>query len=290
MKCRFPAAYVLLLLILLGSHPSTGASLFKRAPDYRFAVLGGVEAEFESYAETLNGLAAVQPDFAFNLGKMLTEPGNPAQWTDFFQLSRKISVPYYLVPSPGEVVDEETEHLYKEWVELPGNELYYSFTYGTSHFIVLDGEEPGSAGKIAGRQYDWLREELQWNRTFDHIFVFLHRSLFPKHASLDRSLARFPPEREALHELFRWARVDAVFHSEGNYVSSSTHDGVFYINTGAAGASPEVPVTYGGYRHFLLVEVRGKKVTVKVMSPEGMPREEIRLRKPPAKDKSRKQY
>jgi hypothetical protein len=259
-------------------------------PDFEFAVVGGIEGNAEGYEETVAALTGETPAFVFSVGKSIAEPGNASQWEAFADLSNRLSVPFYLTVSPGEVVDEETEGTYKDWVDLPGNELYYSFTYGNSHFIVLDTEEPGNPGRITGRQLDWLREELEWNRDQEHIFVFMHRPMYPQYAPVEESMGERPMERTALHNLLRSHRVDAVFNGEGNYFTCSTHDGVYHISTGAAGAAPDAPVEFGGYRHFLLVEVRGKKVDVYTITPEGNTREAVRLRKPAAVDKDRKKF
>jgi hypothetical protein len=270
--------------------PAAKGGPFSSDPDFEFAVVGGVEGNAEGYEKTVTAMAGENPAFVFSVGKSISEPGNAPQWKAFADISNRLGVPFYLTVSPGEVVNEETEGTYKDWVDLPGNELYYSFTYGTSHFIVLDTEEPGNPGRITGRQLDWLREELEWNRNQDHIFVFMHRPMYPQYAPVDESMALHPMERTALHNLLRKYRVDAIFNGEGNYFTCSTHDAVYHVSTGAAGAPPEVSVEFGGYPHFLLVEVKGKRVTVYTITPEGETRESIRLRKPDAVDKDRKKF
>jgi len=259
-------------------------------PDFEFAVVGGIEGNAEGYEKTVTAVVSEDPAFVFSVGKSIAEPGNASQWKVFADLSSRLQVPFYLTVSPGEVVDEETEGTYKDWVDLPGNELYYSFTYGTSHFIVLDTEEPGNPGRITGRQLDWLREELEWNRNQDHIFVLMHRPMYPQYAAVNESMAGNPMERTALNNLLRSYAVDAVFNGEGNYFTCSTHDGVYHISTGAAGAAPGASEDFGGYRQFLLVEVKGKRVDVYTLTPEGDTREAVRLRKPDAVNKDRKKF
>jgi len=272
------------LLVLAAGSPAASE------PDFEFAVVGGVEGNAAQYEKTVSAIATEDPAFVFCVGKSIAEPGNAAQWKVFSDISNRLTVPFYIAVSPGEVVDDESEGVYKDWVDLPGNELYYSFTYGTSHFIVLDTEEPGDPGRITGRQLDWLREELEWNRAQDHIFVFMHRPLFPQYGPVDQSMAASPKDRTALLNLFRNYRVDAVFSGEGNYFTCSTHDGVYQITTGAAGAPPGVGPEFGGYPHFLMVEVQGKKVNVYSITPEADVRESVRLKKPAAADKDRKKF
>ena len=55
-------------------------------------------------------------------------------------MSKPITVPYFLTVGNHDIHPKVpgSEKTYKEQVDLPGNELYYSFTAGNSLFVVLD--------------------------------------------------------------------------------------------------------------------------------------------------------
>src|SRR3990172_10613368 len=135
------------------------------------------------------------PDFVVNTGDMVMSQ-DKRLWDDFWKLSKTITVPYFLAVGNHEVFDKKSGELYKEQVDLPGNELYYSFTAGDSLFIFLDSNIPDQDRKIMGEQYKWLEGELSTS-TQRHKFVFVHHPLYPEKGTshYGRSLDKHPKER-----------------------------------------------------------------------------------------------
>ena len=58
----------------------------------------------------------------------------------FWEMSKPVTAPYFLTVGNHDAYPKvpQSEKIYKEQVDLPGNELYYSFTAGNSLFVVLD--------------------------------------------------------------------------------------------------------------------------------------------------------
>jgi hypothetical protein len=115
---------------------------------------------------------------------------------------------------------------------------YYSFNYGSAHFVVLDSSERGGAPERAGlsaEQWAWLADDLA-AQTQPYSFVFMDRSPF----EASGSNAFTPAQRDALHQLFKSAKVTAVFASAGAFATQD-HDGLPYVSVGSlAGAAGQM--------------------------------------------------
>lgn len=107
---------------------------------------------------------------------------------------------------------------------------YYSFNYGSAHFVVLDSSERGADPERAGlsaTQWAWLADDLA-AQTQPYTFVFMDQS--PLEASGERAFT--PAQRDTLHQLFKSAKVTAVFVGAGAYATQE-RDGLPYVSVGA---------------------------------------------------------
>jgi hypothetical protein len=105
---------------------------------------------------------------------------------------------------------------------------YYSFDYGDAHFIVLnssDGSASVGPAGLGSEQLDWLSNDLA-TKTRSYTFVFMEHSLFD---AADRQLYS-DQQRDALHRLFKAAKVTAVFAGGAAYAYQDL-DGLPYITT-----------------------------------------------------------
>jgi 3',5'-cyclic AMP phosphodiesterase CpdA len=214
-----------------------------------------------------------KPAFVVNTGDMIATPGNKRDWAKFWEMSKPITVPYFLTVGNHDAHPKvpKSERLYKEQVDLPGNELYYSFTAGNSLFIVLDSHLNGQEKRIMGEQLQWLEGVLA-NSTQRHKFVFLHHPLYTDlgkgHHAHD-SIDKYPAMRDRLAALFAKFGVDAVFSGHEHYYERRKVNGVFYIITGGGGAPIYDKEEYGGFNHYVLVTVDGDRVTADVVDVKG---------------------
>lgn len=119
-----------------------------------------------------------RPAFIVNLGDMVRSVKRAA-WVDFgIDRNPSRSRTSFAVGN-HDIDDEKSEELYKRQVDLPGNELYYSFTADDSLFIFLDSNIPGQDRRTTGEQYKWLEGVLS-TASQRHTFVFLHHPLYPE--------------------------------------------------------------------------------------------------------------
>ena len=197
-----------------------------------------------------------------------------------------------------ETPDEKMQMLYLKMMQYPqGAPPYGAFDYGNSRFIAVDTEEvpPITAvrsggggtkklkldpGFVSMQQIELLTADLEANKHKDHIFVFMHHSI--KAASEKMQLN--PENAGTLEALFaKYHNVTYViaahehiyFNATGNTIQpepkkSPSKDGPSYLVSGGAGAPlgscPSGTTTNcSNHHHYLVFEVNGKQVDVKVV-------------------------
>ena len=257
--------YTLLIGCLLIGTLVTGCGdkhLFKRGTTVptpvgdSFLVVGDNRSGGEIYE---NIIASITSSLTFascliNTGDMIAIPGNRRQWEYFLNVTAPVAaiMPWYATIGNHDVNSLATQRIYQEVMDLPGNELYYSFDTINSHFIVLDTEIPGQVGGIVGEQLIWLKQDLQtFANSAEYVFVFTHRPVYPQGRYRGEDLAN----ADELHQLFTEHGVDIIFsgheHQYYIYPKGSLH----YVVTGGGGA----PIYEGGtgesFHHYLLVEL-----------------------------------
>jgi len=240
------------------------ASLEKINGKFTFAVIGDNRSGDDVYKKVLGMVMERRPDFVINVGDQIIHPGNLSEWDNFWKLSGPVNVPYFLTVGNHDANNKKSEDLYKEQVDLPGNELYYSFTIGNSLFIVLDTYFTDQNKKITAEQYAWL-EKLIETTDRRHKFVFLHHPLYPDGLGFSGCLDAYPKERDRLQKLFVKHRVTTVFAGHLHLYLRKTFNGMSQIITGGAGAPLIAYEELGGFYHFVLMTVDGGKVSGEVI-------------------------
>jgi len=249
------------------------ADLERLPPQFSFAVLGDNRSGDDEYRKLVKMMMEHNPDFIVNTGDMIATPGDKQEWAKFWEMSKPITVPYFLTVGNHDLHSKVlgSEATYKEEVNLTRNELYYSFIAGNSLFIVLDTYLDEQEKKVTGNQYAWL-ERILSNSKQKHKFVFLHHPLYTdsrkgKHAG--NSLDRYPKERDRLEALFVKNKVDVVFSGHEHLYLRQIVDGINHVITGGGGAPLYADEKNGGFHHFVLVTVDGDNVRGEVVDISG---------------------
>ena len=246
---------------------------------FSFVIIGDNRSGNDTYKKIVSMIMERKPDFVVNTGDMIATPGDIKEWTRFWDLSKPITVPYFLTVGNHDAHPKVplSEKRYKEQVDLPGNELYYSFVAGNSLFIILDSYLDDQEKKITGVQLKWLEGVLAASRQ-THKFVFLHHPLYTDlgkgHHAHD-SIDKYPDSRDRLEALFAKSRVDAVFAGHEHYYERRTVDGIIHVITGGGGAPIYDKEEYGGFNHFVQVTVDGDKVSAEVVDINGKVRDKF---------------
>ncbi len=244
---------------------------------FSFVVVGDNRSGDDTYKKIVSMIVERKPDFVVNTGDMIATPGSKRDWAKFWEMSKPITVPYFLTVGNHDAHPKVplSEKTYKQEVDLPGNELYYSFLAGNSLFIVLDSYLDDQEKKITGEQYAWLEGVLSRSQQ-KHKFVFLHHPLYTDegkgHHAHD-SIDRYPDGRDRLEALFAKFKVNAVFAGHEHYYERRSTDGIIHIITGGGGAPIYDKEEYGGFNHFVQVTVDGDKVNGEVVDISGKVRD-----------------
>jgi UDP-2,3-diacylglucosamine pyrophosphatase LpxH len=286
---RFTGFIVLLLLLAGSSFAVTdrlysnleGSSLVQPEKDrFSFAVLGDFRPArrdlpyADVFARMLEEVSLVSPDLVMSTGDAYYGYGGSFQRfrnevSRFLSEAKAVGVPFFNITGNHEVTqDAERERYAKEVF----GKFYGSFDYGSSHFIVLNTEERGKEGLIAGEQLDWLKRDLEANKNASNLFVFLHRPLFSvvdPEMTTGKSFSD-KANRDSLHELFRQYRVKAVLAGHEHLFDDRTKDGVRYFIVGGGGSPLAGGVQKGGFFQYMIITVQGSDVTIDTFAPFGL--------------------
>ena len=279
---RIQKTIIVLFLIFSSGYVSLAAQdqqvgqldgLKKLPQKFSFVVLGDNRSGDEMYKKIIAQAMARKPDLIMSTGDVITTPGSLNDWSKFRELSKIVNVPYFLTVGNHDAHPKVpgSETIYREQVELPGNELYYSFIAGNALFIVLDSNLDGQEKKISGEQRSWLEDVLA-NAKQRHTFIFVHHPLYTekgkgKHAG--DCLDRYPGDRDWLQALFRRHGVTAVFSGHEHVYLRKNAGGIPYVTTGGGGAPLYADDLNGGFFHYVYVTVDGNTVNGEVVDVNG---------------------
>jgi len=244
---------------------------------FTFVVMGDNRSGDAVYRRIVSMTMERKPDFVVNTGDLITTPGDKEEWAKFWEMSKPITVPYFLTVGNHDAYSKVplSEEIYKEQVDLPGNELYYSFNTGNCLFIVLDSNLDDQEKRITGEQYKWL-EGVLIASSRKHKFVFMHHPLYTetgkgRHAG--SSLDKYPEDRDRLETLFVKNKVDVVFAGHEHMYQRKTVDGITHIITGGGGAPLYAKDEDGGFYHFIVLLADGDNVRAEVVDINGKVRD-----------------
>ena len=211
----------------------------------RFAVGGDCRSGWLQRDLMFSVISEFNPDFLLLSGDLVASGCNQTQWDSFFESlhthligSNGLTIP--VIPCLGN--HEENATNYYEQFALPSNEQWYSLNIGKSvHIVVLNSE-----ANPAGKQLQWLENDLKTHENYTWKFVMFHRPSFSssKHGCWTEGQQYWCP-------LFDKYRVDIVFSGHDhdyerskpiNYTASKTSPqnsyskGTMYIVSAGLGA------------------------------------------------------
>lgn len=258
---------------------------------FRFVAFGDCGVADPNQVAVAARVDALNPDLAIILGDVIYEVGAAADFTPkYFTPYRSIirrSVWYPVVGNHD--VATANGQPFLDAFYLPTNsmdftEKYYSWDYGNTHFVAVDGNQPFNAD-----MYDWLEADLaatakRWK------IVYFHQPMYsdPGVHGSDLTL------RANLEPIFVAHKVDLVFQGHNHYYSRSypiangvavdtaqgdnyvNPGGVIYIVAGGGGRSlyattnndPLIRSAYSVF-HTACVDVVGDSVYVQAVEPDG---------------------
>lgn len=216
-----------------GSQPVTGSA--------RFIIFGNTrpESPFRGFTEGLDGVISAiktrRPEIVIHTGNSVYggsyTQGIIAQDVErqmqiFFPMLKQIPAAVYTVPGESDSYNGTLDLYVKHSGRLP----YYSFNYGTIHFITLSTNS-SIDNLIDSVQMDWLKEDLERAASYSSIFVITHHPVFVE----EKIKGKVVLKNTMLMELFIKHKVKAVFSGKEDKFSSSYYGGVEYYTTGCGG-------------------------------------------------------
>ncbi len=194
---------------------------------------------FNNIIEQVN---KTRPYFTAVLGDMVSS----GRAYHYYRFRRQLS----RLHSPGYVVlgNHDAKYNGRQIFKFIFGPAYYSLIIGANAFIFLDNAE----GSLDAAQLTWLESQLRESSSC-HIYVFMHQPVFDprpggNYAMNDREQAA------RLQELFRAAKVKAVFASHLHGFYQAEDAGVKYYITGGAGSTLTSPQDY---YHYLRLDISG---------------------------------
>jgi len=226
------------------------------------------------YHKAVKKAVALDPVLILNTGDLVLgydaySPEKAKEEFDDFEKAtapiREKNIPLYITMGNHSGYTEfAREDFAKRYKSKETGTLYYSVDVKNCHFIVLCSERENEASQITGKQLEWLKGDL--NRTgAKHIFVILHRPLYPKIKHMKDSLNQYPEKRDALAGLFKKYNVAMVFVGHVHVYNFSVVDGLSQIIAGGSGAPLAGTLEEGGFNHFFHVIVKGDDIDYRLL-------------------------
>lgn len=144
----------------------------------------------------------------------------------FFPMLKRITAPVCTIPGESDS-HNSTLDLY---LKHSGRAPYYSFNYGSIHFITLCTNS-SIDNLLDTTQMEWLKEDLEKSDQYSFIFVITHHPVFAQEKSRGKTVLK----NTVLMELFIKHKVRAVFSGREEKFCTDYYGGVEYYTTGCGG-------------------------------------------------------
>jgi hypothetical protein len=257
-----------------------GKGSFKTPPagrsNFQFVVYGDTRTRHDMHRKVVAAvLQYSSPDFVLHTGDLVADGADSAQWPIFFDIERELLRKVAFYPSLGN--HERNNRQYYDFFDV--GTPYYSFNWGSAHFIVINSDIGNAATSAAARdafwteQVKWLEEDLQKNQNADFRFLIAHHPPITAVASRQGG----NKQMTALMPMFEKYKLTAGFFGHDHNYQHYLKDKVHYFITGGGGAPlydvskpPEgITLKVLSTEHFVTVKVEGNKARVEAIGLDG---------------------
>jgi hypothetical protein len=228
----------------------TGPSIGSRS-SYRVAVVGDSNAFYWLFQQVATQIATHTPDWMLFTGDLVNSGFSQKEWEQWFAAAGPLVAHVPTMTVHGNHEDMATG--YFALFALPGNEQYYSFDYGDTHFVVLN-DSPPPGEDLTGAQATFLDSDLtaaqarptppRWHVTSHHRPMFASDSCGGSNLTVR---AAWQPIYEKHHTDVDFNGHDHHFEMTTPILGDSvvTTGGVRYVTSAGGGAlfDPPTPVS-----------------------------------------------
>ena len=279
------------------SAPSEFTTMAPGLP-FLFLVYGDCRDRDSDHQAVVRAMLRERADLVVQTGDMVSRAGDTGQWRRYFAAVAPLirSVPMYPALGNHELRgDPDASHFFRYFVlpsqgpERKRRPVYYSFRYGNSLFVSLDGNSPLDAD-----QATWLAktlDEASKDTSIRHTFAFVHQPPYSvgAYCGSDRLQRRLVP-------ILRRHGVRAVFAGHEHAYQHLERGGLRYFVTGGGGAPLYTRSTscnfeddmalrlFRAEHHYLRVQVDGDAATLMAVASSGEVLERVLLHEPVVPD------
>ncbi|MBZ5625888.1 MAG: metallophosphoesterase [Acidobacteriia bacterium] len=262
--------------------PPTGPASFQ------FVVFGDTRTRDDLHRRIVQAISKTDPDFVIHTGDLVADGYDTAQWPVFFAIERDLLRKTVFFPVLGN--HERNNARFHEFfaIQTP----YYSFNWGSAHFVLLNSDlnnvsvSPAERERFWAEQMRWMEDDLQKNQKADFRMVVMHHPALtayqePSHMSKDTP---------GLVPLFEKYKVTAVFAGHDHNYQHHLKNGIHYIVTGGGGAPlapvdqpiPGITVKVESVEHYTPIQINGNRAHIQAIALDGHLIETIDLISPTA--------
>jgi len=220
--------------------------------NFHFAILGDRTggADQEAFELVVKEMSNLRPDFVVTVGDLVEDGRVFSDWDVLLETMKTFECPVYYIPGNHDIYDEASA---KTFTEKTGNDPYYSFDYGNTHFIILDNSTVSNYEEMDEIQIEWFTEDLQRNKDKTNIYVFMHKPFWAN--------AIAEGKEDFMHDLFKEYNVDVVFTGHWHQYAYNEIDGIEYYLVGSSGgAMSEENDDLGIFYQYLWCKVEADKI------------------------------
>lgn len=242
---------------------------------FQFVIYGDTRTRHDFHQKVVDAIVKTKPDFVVHTGDLVQDGSNPAMWPFFFNIEKNLLEQTDFFPALGN--HERNNLQYYEFFDVRAP--YYSFDWGSSHFVVLNSDVANTAISPEARelfwseQKRWFEEDLKNSQKADFRFAIFHH---PPFTSVKKRQKEENPSLGLLPLIEKY-KVAAVFNGHDHAYQHFLKDGVHYIVTGGGGAPlytldappPGITQKIESTEHFVTVKVEGKTAHIEAIALDG---------------------
>lgn len=189
----------------------------------------------ESLPDVLEAIVNSKPEIIIHTGNSvyggsdsdgIFEQDVNRQMKIFFSSLKKLRTAAYTLPGTSDYYNKSL----RLYCANSGRKPYYSFNYGTIHFITLNTDD-SIDNLLDPAQMEWLKSELEDSKQYSSIFVITHHPVYAEEKSKGKGILK----NTGLMQLFTEYKVKAVFSGKEEKYTCNIKDNVAYYMTGCGG-------------------------------------------------------
>jgi predicted MPP superfamily phosphohydrolase len=174
-------------------------------------------------------------DFFLYSGDFIENAREVHRWNSWFADYSKLTNHLAMMSALGN--HEKNHSNYYNFLALPGNEAYYSFSYGSVHFAILHTYWEGVPDENYTDQVDWLTADLDAHQDYEWTFIMMHRppfSSFPRYFEVEPNW--YQVINDSFRPVFEQYEVDLVLTGHEHSYERLEKNNITYIISGGAGS------------------------------------------------------